>query len=127
MGKDSSRKFLLEFGWEKVPNWECLFVNRKQGLSLEVCVDDIKMVGRKQILSPMWKKLVKLVDVGEPTSFLDHVFLGCTQRETIIEEYRVFESRISIRAAEKLPGWRETSRKNCRGVIRYGRSREKVR
>ena len=23
---------LLEHGWEKVPNWECLFVNREKGL-----------------------------------------------------------------------------------------------
>ena len=33
---------------EKVPNWECLFVHRKQGLSLSVFVgDDIKMFGKK--------------------------------------------------------------------------------
>ena len=28
----------------------------------------------------MWKGLNKGVDLGEPTSFLDHVYLGCTQR-----------------------------------------------
>ena len=33
---------LLEYVWEKVPNWECLFVNREKGLSLSVYVDDIK-------------------------------------------------------------------------------------
>ena len=27
----------------------------------------------------MWKALNKEVDVGEPTSFIDHVHLGCTQ------------------------------------------------
>ena len=32
---------LLELGWEKIPNWECLFVHRKQGLLLSVYVDDI--------------------------------------------------------------------------------------
>ena len=30
-------------GWEKVPNWECLFVHLKQKLFLSVYVDDIKM------------------------------------------------------------------------------------
>ena len=35
-------EFLLGLGWEKVHNWECLLVHRKQGLFLSVCVDDIK-------------------------------------------------------------------------------------
>ena len=30
-------KVVLEHGGEKVPNWDCLFVNRKQGLFLSVC------------------------------------------------------------------------------------------
>ena len=42
--------------------------------------DDIKLAGKKQNLDPMWKVLNKEVDLGEPTSFLDHVYLGCTQR-----------------------------------------------
>ena len=50
---------------------------------------------------------MKDVDLGEPTSFLDHVYLGCTQREcqlsrVIVDNYRsVFESRISAGAKEK--------------------------
>ena len=40
------------------------------------------MVGRQQNLSPMWKKLTKLDDLGIPTSFLDHVYLGRTQRDS---------------------------------------------
>ena len=35
-------KVLLESEWEKVPNWECLFVQRKQQLFLSENVDDIK-------------------------------------------------------------------------------------
>ena len=35
-------KVLLKHGWEKIPNWECLFVHREKGLSLSVYVDDIK-------------------------------------------------------------------------------------
>ena len=46
---------------------------------LTVYVDDIKLAGKKQNLDPMWKVLNKEVDLGEPTSFLDHVYFGCTQ------------------------------------------------
>ena len=73
-------KILLKHGWEKIPNWECLFVLREKRLVLSVYVDDIKLAGKKQNLDPMWKLLNKEVDLGEPTSFLDHVYLGCTQR-----------------------------------------------
>ena len=58
----------------------------------------------------IWKKK-KLVDLDEPTSFLNHVYVGCTQREckpteTIIERYtKMFESLISAGVTEKLPGW----------------------
>ena len=49
------------------------------------------------------------VDLGEPASFLDHVDLGCTQRECqksndIVANYGdMLESRISAGAKEKLP------------------------
>ena len=57
----------------------------------------------------MWKVLNKEVDSGEPTSFLDHVYLGCAQRQCEIRKdvadiYRsMFESRISAGATEKSP------------------------
>ena len=35
-------KILLKHGWEKIPNWERLFVHREKGLFLSVYVDDIK-------------------------------------------------------------------------------------
>ena len=41
-------KILLKYGWEKVSNWECLFVHREKGLFLSVYVDDIKLTGKKQ-------------------------------------------------------------------------------
>ena len=102
-------KILLKHGWEKIPNWECLFVHREKGLFLSVFVDDIKLAGKKHNIDPMWKVLNKEVGVGEPTSFLDHVYLGCTQRQCqtskdIVDNYRtMFESRISAGGLEKLP------------------------
>ena len=52
----------------------------------------------------------KVVDLGEPTSFLDHVYLRCTQRQCeiikdIVDNYRtMFESRTSAGGTEKLQG-----------------------
>ena len=51
---------------------------------------------------------MKHVDLGEPTSFFDHVYLVCTQRQCeiskdIVDNYRtMFESRISTGATEKI-------------------------
>ena len=101
-------KILLKHGWENIPYWKCSFVHRENGLFLFVYVDDIKLAGRKQNIHPMWEVLTE-VDLGEPTSFLDHVYLVCTQRHCEIsknvgDNYRVlFESRISAGRTEKLP------------------------
>ena len=98
----------------KVQIWEYLFVHRKQGLFLSVYVDDIKMAERRKNFNLMSKKLMKLVDLGEPTSFLDHVYLGydqreCKSNESVIEEHKkMFESRVSAWATEKSPGWEQS-------------------
>ena len=69
------------------------------------------MAGKKWNMVPMWKKLMKHVDIEEPTAFLAHVYLGCIQREckpneTLIAQFtKIFESSISAGATEKLPGW----------------------
>ena len=108
-GKGNFEKILLQHGWEKVSNWECLFVHREKELFLSVYVDDIKLAGKKQNIDPMWKVLNKEVDLGEPTSFLHHVYLVCTQGQCeiskdIVDNYRtMLESRISAGATEKLP------------------------
>ena len=115
-------KVLLEHGCEKVLNWECLFVNRTRGLFLSVYVDDIKLAGKTENIEPTWTTIMKDVDLGEPTSFLEHVHLGCTQRECkpnqtyvgctqreyiskdIVKNFRsMFDSRNSAGAKEKLP------------------------
>ena len=100
-GEGNLRKSYCSTIGRRFSNWECLFVHREKGLFLSVCVDDIKMAGKKQNIDPMWKLLNKEVYLGEPTSFLDHVFLGCTQRQCeiskdIMDNYRTMvESRIS--------------------------------
>ena len=102
-------KVKLEHDWEKTSNLEYFFVLREKGLFLSVYVDDIKLAGKKQNIDPMWKVLNKEVDLGKPTSFLDHVYVGYNQRpcetsKDIVDNYRtMFESRISAGATEKLP------------------------
>ena len=119
-------KILLKYCWEKVPIWECLFVHREKGLFLSVYVDDIKLAGKKQNIFPMWKVRNKEVDLGEPTSFLDHAYLGCSQRrceirKDIVDNYRtMFESRISAGS-----NWKITTLGKSWYffmVLRYGRS-----
>ena len=78
---------------------------------------------------------MELVDQDEPTSFLDHVhvYLGCTQRECkpneiiIDKDRKMFDSHISAGATEKITKVGETSRQNCRVVLRHGRTCDKVR
>ena len=94
-------------------------------------VDDIKLAGKKQNLDPMWKLLNKEVDLGEPTSFLDHVYLGCTQRQCeiskyIVDNYRtMFESQISAERTEKLP-CSENLRISSRSYDREGHAKKCV-
>ena len=103
------RQSSIETRLGKSSKLECLLVNREKGLFLSVYVDFMKLAGKKQNIDPMWEILMKDVDLGEPTSFPDHVYLGCTQRECqtsedMVDNYRnMFESRISVGAVEKLP------------------------
>ena len=70
-------------------------------------------------MDSMCKVLMKQVDLGQPTSFLDHVYLGCTQRECTVSKdifynYRkMFESRISAGAKDKLLETRASGKPNA--------------
>ena len=78
-----SQEVLWRVGWEKVTIWKCLFVCSSETRIVLVGKRGwhLKMAGSNHNLSLMWKRLMKLVDLGEPTSLLDHVDLGCNQRE----------------------------------------------
>ena len=111
----------------KIQNWECVFGHRKQGLCFSVYADDIKMAGKKQNMGPTWKKLMKNVELDAPTSFLDHVFLGCTQRECEPNKRycgTVFESRIFDEATEN---YEDGTKTNNGVVLWHGRTCRKVR
>ena len=86
-------------------------------------MDDIK-TGWKETenIEPTWKILMEDVDLGEPTSFLNHVYLGCTQRECqigkeIVDNYKsMFESRISAGATEKLSETKATGKPDAETI-----------
>ena len=65
---------------------------------------------------------MKDVDLGEPTSCLDHVYLGCTQRECQTSKYIVdnernmFESMNSAGAMEKLPETKATEKPDAETI-----------
>ena len=81
---------------------------------------------KKQNIDPMWQVLNKQVHLGDSASFLDHVYLECTQRQCetikdIIDNYRtMFESRISAGWTEKTTMLGKT--KYFYVDLRYGRS-----
>ena len=68
-------------------------------------VDDIKLTGKKQNLDPMWKVLNKEVDLGEPTSFLDHVKFGVALNENVKQAkilFTIIETRLNPKSLLEL-------------------------
>ena len=84
---------LIGNGWEKALAWERLFVHRQHGPLQFVYVDDINMVGKKNDLQPMWKRLMEQFDLEKRPQFLDRVYLGTTQRECKPEKKFVDECK----------------------------------
>ena len=125
VGKTFRKKSIDGTLLEKVPNWECLFVHRKQKLFLSVYVDDIKMARKKQNLAPMWNKLMKNVDIDEPHFFL--IVCTCVARNESANQIkkslnnvgRCFESRF-LQEEQKITGVAKTSRTNRSVVLRHG-------
>ena len=83
-GKGNSRKFCWNTLGKKFQNGNAYSYTVKKGLFLFVSVDDIKLAGKKQNINPTWKTHMKDVYLGEPTSFRDHVYLGCTQTSKVL-------------------------------------------
>ena len=104
---------LLELGWEK--NSELgMYVRSSDTRFFSVSFCDINMTGKKQSMAPMWKKLMKNVDVGEPISFFvtmqtrDVLNVNAKQKKQLLnKKNKMFEPRISAGATEKLPGWKK--------------------
>ena len=108
LGK-SSKLGVLNFHWQKDHSHLCVWTERN-------------WQARNTDISPTSKILMKDVDLEEPTPCLDHVSLGCTQRECqiskdIVDKYRSeFESRISAGAMDKLPETKATEKPDAEPI-----------
>ena len=106
-GKGNSRKFYWSTVWRKFQIGNIFRKQRKRAFLVCVCGRFKNWLGRK--IDRMWKVLMEDVDLSEPTSSLDHVYLGCAQRKCqtskdIVDNCRnMFEFQISAGATEKLP------------------------
>ena len=56
-GRKKGREHFIGTGMGKVSNWEYLFVHRKKGLFLSVYVDDVKMAGKMQKMTPIAEEI----------------------------------------------------------------------
>ena len=117
-------KVSLEQGWESTEL--AMFIRASKARSIPILHTWMtsKNGCKKKNYNFMWKNLMKLVDLGDPKSFLDHENLGCTQREcksneSIIEEHNMFKSRISAEATEKLLAWENRTRKQSLGLTKW--------
>ena len=101
MGKAILRKSYCSTVGRRFPIGNACSYTVKKGYSYLCMWKPLNWLERNKNIDPMWKLLNKEIDLGEPTSFLDHVYLGRTQRQCeiskdIVDIYRtMFESRIS--------------------------------
>ena len=77
-------KHVKSCGFENIPGWECLFVNKEKKLFLSIYVDDFKMAGKSCNIAPMWEKLKKSIELEEPVPLEENVYLGCAQQLSLI-------------------------------------------
>ena len=107
-------KVLFEHCWEKFRIGNACSLTEFKALFLSVCVDDIKLAGKKQNINPTWTILMKDVDFGRTNIFPGSCILGMHSMRiqfsmAIMDNYKsMFSSRISAWATEKLPETKAT-------------------
>ena len=79
-GKSNSR-VLLKYIWEKFQIGNACSSTEKNTILVMWTIN--KLAGKKQNISLTWKISMKDVDLGEPTSFLDHVTKACLYLELL--------------------------------------------
>ena len=84
--KGNLRKSYWNMDGRRFPSGNACSYAVKKGYSYLCMWMTSKLAGKRQNIDPMWKVLHKEVDLGEPTFFLDNVYLGCTQRQCEISK-----------------------------------------
>ena len=78
------------------------FFDREMHLFLSVYVDDMKMARTIQKNMPkMWAILQKKTDLEDQVSFIDQVYLGCTQRAAQVNNSIVVEKTEIVLEADQ--------------------------
>ena len=130
-GKDNSRKFYWNLDGKKYQIGNvCLFIENKD-YSYRFSWMTYTWLERSRMWLPCGRELMKNVDLDEPTSFLDHVYLGCTQRECKPNEMFCENKDVWITyfcwSNWKITRLGKASRKDRRVVLRHGRTCSKMR
>ena len=134
--QDSCGKGILKKHW-----WNLVGKSAKLGMLIRAQKTKVILIGlcgwhqncrKKQNLGPMWKKLMKNIDIEEPTTFLDHVYLGCTQRECKPNEKIIGQQQdVSVPyfcwSNRKISRTGQTALKNFSAVLWHGRTCSKMR
>ena len=86
-------KILLKHGWEKFQIGNAYSLTERKDYSCLCSWTISKWQERNKTLIRCGKVLNKEIDLGEITSFLEHVYFGCTQRQCqvskdIVDNYR---------------------------------------
>ena len=102
-----SEKVLLEHGWGQI-KLGMFFVNRAREPFLSVCMDDFKLAGKTENIALTWKILMKDVDLGEPTSFPDHVKFVLTEIGFCGNSLSLFMGKMCWDGIEQRGTWNET-------------------
>ena len=137
---------LLNCGWEKVLNWECLFVNRAWGLFLSGYVDDINLASKTENIEPTWKILMEDVDLGENQHHIMTMYIWvafnenvkqakilrtitgvCSNPESLLEQQKSFFVQGTWREHFLMVLWHGRSCKDMRGkMLRTGKQRDRA-
>ena len=68
-GRQHCAKNILSNGFARMRGWDNVYQHKTLQLWLSVYVDDFKLVGAKGNIGPMWKSLMKTIDLDPPYCF----------------------------------------------------------
>ena len=81
-------KILLQHGWEKVSNWEWLFVHREKGLFLSVFLDDIQLAGKNKTLIRCGRySIKKLIWENQHHFLIMFILVALVKQEKILSTF----------------------------------------
>ena len=81
-------------GFERVSNWECLYVHRKEKLFSNVYVDDFHLAGNKEAVPNMMERLEERIALEPAEPFDGNSYLGCKQVNVPVDPDMVIQKRM---------------------------------